>query len=196
MKNKKGIIIFLLLGVLAFFLYNECEYRINSYQAEPIGTEERQWDESGFTLPLNHLVLEQGDAGMELLIFENQGFVTYAAGRWLCQLSPSAAHTPDFELEGNEGHLAVLMDGTNNTIAYGYDQGYQPLRFFSYCGQMYLVMGRTGTEYVMPTQKIEEGTSGLYEMFQRPMPLVQFLRGVRSFAAQDCPAEYKYGLIF
>ena len=196
MKNKKGIIIFLLLGVLAFFLYNECEYRINSYQADPIGTAERKWEEAGFTLPLRHIPLADGENGKEPLILEDQGFITYAAGRWLCQLSPSATHTPDFEQPGNEGHLAVLMDGTNNTIAYCYEQGYQPLYFFSYYGQMYLVSGRTGTEYVMPTQKLEAGTADLYQTFQRPIPFGQFLRAVRSFAAAGCPEDNQYGLIF
>ena len=193
--KKKGIVIFLLLAVAAVFLYLECEHRAGTYEADPIGTESRTMDLSGITLPLKHIVLAKGASGTEPFILENQGFVTYAAGRWLCQLSPAASYVPVFETTGHEKALALKMDGAENTFAYLQEQGYQPTYFFSYKEEMYLVSIRAGREYVMPMQSIMD-TPELYTVFQRPQSFSQVLSAVREYIARGEPAAEHYGLCF
>lgn len=194
--KKKGVIIFLLLAITVGFLFAECERRAGAYEADPIGTEQRQMQLDGFTVPLRHILLAQGPSGYEPVVFEDQGFITYAAGRWLCQLSPAASYVPAFEQPGNEKELTKKMAGAENTIAYLQEQGYQPIYAFSYFEEVYIVAQRAGREYVMPTRLIDESSAALYADFQRPRMYSQFLSSIRDYVRADCPADAVYGWIF
>lgn len=192
---RKGILLFVCLGVIATFLFIECETRADSYRPPDIGTDERVYPMEGYSISLTHIVMTMDGRTPTPAILRNQGILTYEKKQWHCQLKPGASNTPLFELPGHEVGLNLIMDGAENSLAYLTSLGYTPDYFISYSDQMYIHCVRSGREYILPLNKIESSTADLYRMFQTPMYMGDFLMGMRNFTGSGSDYNaHPYGL--
>ena len=145
---------------------------------------------------MTHIVMVMEGNNPTPAILRNQGMLTYEKKSWSCQLKPDAQNVSSFELPGHEVGLNLRLDGAENTLEYLTTLGYTPDYFISYADQIYVHCVRSGREFVMPLNMIEASTQNLYQMFQTPMDMGNFLTAMRNFARGGANYElYPYGLI-
>lgn len=195
--NRKIMLVLVMATLASVFFFLKSEESYGNIILSPFDTSaDYGYDVIATSLTMRNAAIVDTNGSFSLRILGDQGFLYYNDDRWNVTLNINAGYVPFYMSADMVDYLQFKVDGLADVLGYVTSLGHQPYYIFNYNNVSYLVSLYNDNEYIFPIDAYGVTTEYIYEVFDRPVSMTNFLYAVDNYIEDGMDEDNKLGLIF